>query len=325
MRRRRAVQLMVAAAAGCTLLGRATASVDSLQGQGFPYQAFRRMRQTPLEFPGGRLLVAIEPGVRRISQEVLLRWVARSASAVVSYYGRLPTNEGLVLILTGSGSGVRGGTTWGYGGAASRVIVGRDTSEAQLETDWVMVHELVHHAFPSVDARYDWIEEGGATYVEPIARVQTDTLAETAMWAELMRDLPQGLPRAGDRGLDRTPTWGRIYWGGALFYLLADVEIHRRTRNRRGLQDALRAVVAAGGNITAHWAPERIWHVADAGTGTDVMTTLYDRMRHSPVDVDLAQLWERLGVRRDAAQVVFNDDASMSEVRRSITARRAGA
>jgi len=322
MNRRKAIQTLVAAAAGCALSAGAAAPLDSLRGEGFPYQAFRRMRQSALEFRGGRLLIAIEPGVRQVSHEVLLRWVARAANAVVAYFGRLPTQQGLVLILGSAGGGVHGGATWGYGGAATRVVVGRDTTEAQLEADWVMVHELMHHAFPSVDTRYDWIEEGGATYVEPIARVQTGTLDAAQMWGELMRDLPQGLPGAGDRGLNRTPTWGRTYWGGALFYLLADMEIHRRTSNRHGLQDALRGVVAEGGNITAQWLPERIWRVADAVTGTDVLATLYDQMKDAPVEVDLAQLWVRLGVRRDSENVAFDDEAPMSDVRRSITARR---
>ena len=44
--------------------------------------------------------------------------------------------------------------------------------------------------------------------------------------------------QGGGFGLDNTHTWGRTYWGGAMFCLLADVEIRRRTHNRRGLQDA---------------------------------------------------------------------------------------
>jgi hypothetical protein len=67
------------------------------------------------------------------------------------------------------------------------------------------------------------------------------------VWRDLIEGLPHGLPRAGDRGLDFTPTWGRTYWGGAMYCLLADVEIRKRTGNRHGLQDALRGVLAGGG------------------------------------------------------------------------------
>jgi hypothetical protein len=69
------------------------------------------------------------------------------------------------------------------------------------------------------------------------------------MWADLVRDMPKGLPEPGDQGLDNTHTWGRTYWGGALFCFLADIEIRKQTKNEKGLQDALRGILNAGGDI----------------------------------------------------------------------------
>jgi len=60
-----------------------------------------------------------------------------------------------------------------------------------------------------VPARHHWIEEGLATYLEPVARAQGGQLDPRVVWSELAAGLPTGLPRAGDRGLDHTPTWGR--------------------------------------------------------------------------------------------------------------------
>jgi hypothetical protein len=71
------------------------------------------------------------------------------------------------------------------------------------------------------------------------------------VWADLVHGLPQGLPVTGDKGLDVTHTWGRTYWGGALFCLLADIDIRKATQNQRNIRDALRAINLAGGNITA--------------------------------------------------------------------------
>ena len=88
------------------------------------------------------------------------------------------------------------------------------------------------------------------------------------MWGDFVRDMPQGLPQAGDQGLDRTPTWGRTYWGGALFWLLADVQIREATHNQKGLQDAMRGILDAGGNITEDWTVERVVEVGDKATGT---------------------------------------------------------
>ena len=102
-------------------------------------------------------------------------------------------------------------------------------------------------ALPDMPDRYAWLSEGLAVYIEPVARVQAGDLTAPEIWQAMMRDMPKGLPQAGDQGLDNTGTWGRKYWGGAMFCLLADIEIRKRTNNRLGLQDAMRGVVAAGG------------------------------------------------------------------------------
>jgi len=57
------------------------------------------------------------------------------------------------------------------------------------------------------------------------------------------------LPAAGDRGLDFTPSWGRTYWGGALFCLLADIEIRNAPEIAKAWKTHCRAVLAAGGQL----------------------------------------------------------------------------
>ena len=113
----------------------------------------------------------------------------------------------------------------------------------------------------------------------------------------MMRDMPKGLPQAGDRGLDNTDTWGRKYWGGAMFCLLADIEIRKATGNKLGLQDAMRGVIAAGGNHEKDWPIERVLATADKAVGVDVMTRLHSEMGPKPVTPDLAALWRDLGLR----------------------------
>ncbi len=140
------------------------------------------------------------------------------------------------------------------------------------------------------------------------------------MWGDLIRDLPQGLPGPRDRGLDFTHTWGRTYWGGALFCLLADVEIHQRTHNQKGLEDALRGILAAGSNITENWPLERTLRVGDEATGTRVLENLYKEMKDKRVIVNLASLWGKLGIQRSQnGGISFTDDAPLASVRKSIT------
>src|SRR5260370_30276490 len=102
-----------------------------------------------------------------------------------------------------------------------RVRVGKQTSPAGLASDWMLTHEMVHLAFPSVDEDHHWIEEGIATYVEPIARIQAGHLKAEQMWLDLVRVMHQSLPQVGARGLQSTDTLRRNYSGRALFCLLA--------------------------------------------------------------------------------------------------------
>ena len=186
----------------------------------------------------------------------------------------------------------------------------------------MMTHELTHMAFPSLPDDEHWIEEGMATYVEPIARVQVGQRQAKTIWAEMVDGMPKGEPAAGDEGMNRTHTWGRTYWGGALFLLSADVEIRRQTKNQKGLQDALRAIVAAGGNIAEDWTAERAFAVGDMATGTHVLTSMYERWSQNPVDVDLPKLWKELGVVKNGASVELRGDAPLASVREAITKRQ---
>jgi hypothetical protein len=284
-----------------------------------PYDAFDQLPVSRLQVGGGTIEVAFAPGEIDLGHQPLLDWITAAARAVAVYYGRLPVSRVQVLVIPAAGRGIRSGTTFGYRGAAIKVAVGRETQAEDLGRDWVMTHEMVHVAFPDIAGKHAWIGEGIATYVEPIGRVQAGQLPAEKIWADLMWGLPKGLPARGDRGLDHTPTWGRTYWGGALFCLLADIEIRERTQNRRGLQDALRAIAAAGGTVETHWTIQRAFEVGDRATGVPVLRKLYDRMKAKAVQVDLPALWSRLGVEAREETILFNDTAPLASVRRAIT------
>jgi hypothetical protein len=143
-------------------------------------------------------------------------------------------------------------------------------------------------------------------------------MKEEQMWADLIRDMPKGQPQAGDEGLDRTHTWGRTYWGGALFCFDADVEIRSRTQNKKGLQDALRGILDAGGNITQDWELTKALKVGDQATGTTVLTDLYNQMKDHPVSVNLQEKWKQLGIEWDGSAVHLRDNAPEAAIRRAI-------
>ncbi len=256
-----------------------------------------------------------------ISNDTLLRWIQRASAAVCTYYGKYPVPHLRLQVHVRGTDGVHHGVTYPAGnGGLIRIAVGAATTQAELDHDWMLTHEMIHLAFPSMAENHHWIEEGISTYVEPIARVQAGQLSPAKMWHDVIRDMPQGEPEPGDHGLDQTPTWGRTYWGGAMFCLIADVRIREQTHNRKGLQDALRGIVNAGGNITDDWEIEHAFAVGDKATGTTVLTDLYHQMRDQPSPIDLKDLWRKLGIEREPdGSVDFNNRAPLANIREAIT------
>src|SRR5271168_3239622 len=271
-----------------------------------------------LEIGGASIEVSFDSDEFDIGRAALLDWVMQSARATTAYFGRFPVTHARVRLLQSQGGRVSNGVSFGEAGARCRITVGQHVTQAELDGDWVLTHEMIHFGFPSVEERHHWIEEGIATYVEPIARAQVGRLTAERVWREMVDRMPQGLPAPGDQGLDNTHTWGRIYWGGAMFCLLADIEIRKQTGNAQGLQDALRAINRAGGTIEADWPLERVIEVGDKATNGNVLVELYSQMASKAVPVDLLDLWKQLGIVRADHGVTFDDGAALASVRASI-------
>lgn len=272
---------------------------------------------------GATIQVDFAPGELDLRPEEVLRWIDTAGRAVSAYFGKFPVARARILVVpVASERGVLMGTTWGdVGGfpAFSRMRIGQHTTAEDLQRDWTMTHELVHMGFPSLPEKHDWLEEGLATYIEAIARVQIGTLTAAKIWGDMHRDMRKGEPAASDHGLDETHTWASTYWGGALFCLMADVKIRQETGNRKGLQDALRGIVAAGGTIDHDWPIEQALAVGDRATGTSVLKTLYKNMGEKQESVDLDDLWKQLGVRVENGNLVLDSAARLARIREQIT------
>ncbi|HTL50808.1 MAG TPA: hypothetical protein VL219_09100 [Steroidobacteraceae bacterium] len=271
--------------------------------------------------PGGEITVELTRGSQTLDRAALLEWVRKSARAVAGFYGHFPVAATRLVVTPQPGSGVRGGRTWAEAGGLIRIRVGESTTPAEFAKDWVLVHEMTHLALPSLPDDQEWLEEGLATYVEPLARAQAGGLSDEDVWSSMVDGMPKGLPLAGDQGLDRTHTWGRTYWGGALFCLLADLEIRRRTNNARGLQDALRAILA-GGNMETSSEMRSVLAAGDRAVGVPVLEELYARQKDRAETTDLDALWRELGVVPAGRTVRFDDGAPEAAIRRSLTAPR---
>ncbi len=275
---------------------------------------------TELTLGGSTLCVFIEDDALAKRQPILRTWIDRSAHIVAAYYGKFPAPLVVIRLRGREGSGVSGGRTTNYSGLMIQMRVGRETTAEALAADWVLVHEMVHLALPEVGDSHLWLAEGLAVYVEGIARAQFGNRDAADVWAEDRRSMPLGLPRAGEGGVDQPLSWGRTYWGGALYCLQADIAIREQTANRVGLQTALRAILKETGGYGFDRDIAEVLRIGDRATGTHVMYDLYQRIRATPQTADLDSMWTSLGVPNDPKTQAFDDRAPLAAIRAAITA-----
>ncbi|MEO8906423.1 MAG: hypothetical protein ABI488_27575 [Polyangiaceae bacterium] len=294
------------------------ASTPTLDDAGF--SAFGALQVAEVPAGDTTVLLGVAPDQLGLTEEQARTWIATSAGAVASYYqGHLPARHTLVLLMKGSGKNTRG-ETLGGGGPAVLVRASDLVNPSTIRDDWVVTHELFHANFPDVGREHAWLSEGLATYLEPVARVRVGIISKEKFWRDLINGLPQGLPEAGDQGLEHTRTWGRTYWGGALFCLVADVALREKTGNRHSLDDVLLAIGKTGATDDAFWDIQQVLDAGTRATGTTVVQQLYDELAQKPGNVDLSNLFARLGVHAQGASVVFDDSAPLATIRASITA-----
>ncbi|HTC52940.1 MAG TPA: hypothetical protein VK700_13470 [Steroidobacteraceae bacterium] len=299
-------RLILAAALSLPLLAAPRSPAQSLPSQG-----------QQLSVGDSKLLLVLPPDAFA-SPALLTQWAQRSARIVAHYYGQFPAAQVRIVVIPVAGARVAGGTTFGRPAPLIRVRVGTAVDAAALLNDWVLVHEMTHLALPDIGDDHAWLAEGLAVYIEGVARVQSGNRTLEDVFAEEERSMPRGLPGADDPGLDHDHSWGRTYWGGAMFCLLADVSIHQRTHNRFGLQDAMKAVLRASGGLPSDWSIGKVLATADAAVGVPVMTELYAKMKDQPFAPDLPALWRSLGVEAEGSTVRINDQAPLAAIRKAI-------
>ena len=115
---------VLAAMLASALSFRADAQSEFMRGDRMPYDAFDRLPRTDLEVPGGTIHVAFAPG------DITLPKKSCSAGSGCrpgpsTYYGRFPVASLRLLLVPVDGGRIRGGTTWGYRGAAIGFPLGR--------------------------------------------------------------------------------------------------------------------------------------------------------------------------------------------------------
>lgn len=251
--------------------------------------------------------VADSPGLRA--------WIDSAAAAVAAVYGQFPVAQAQLVVRRRAGGGDNFGLAVGGAGASLLVWLSGPPAAA-TRNDWVLTHEMMHLGVPRMHPRHGWLTEGIATYGESVARVRAGMRSARGAWLGLAEGLGHGVPRRR-LGLDRDQTWGRKYWGGTLFCLMADVALRQATAGRIGFPEALQAGRKAGYSIAVDAGIEEYLEACDKAAGRrGILQEMYAEHGLRASGIDLGALLGWLGV----SEAGLDEGAEGAKVRASIMA-----
>jgi hypothetical protein len=284
-----------------------------------PYAAFGHFSEERLSSGAAVIRVFVSRAEElQVSVHGLRSAVARAAEAVSAYFNRFPVPELALIVLPLAGDEIFG-MQLGNGGASVLLFLGKQVTDGELAEDWVLGHELFHLGFPTLARRHLWLAEGLATYQEAISRARARRIDEAELWRVLMVGTRKGLASEGEPGLNGSTSWGRIYWGGALFCLLTDVALRVGSSNRVSLDEAARAILDAGGDTSMRWSVQQTLAAAERVLGSTTLSELYREHAEVATPIELEALWRRLGVREAEGRIIFDESAEWAHVRRAIS------
>lgn len=272
-----------------------------------------------LKVGGATLEVLYSDDIPDAQKDKLLSWVERSAKTVSQYYGAFPVKQAGVALIGTDETGVSTGRAMqGTQRPQILVWVGREVSASTLLADWVMIHEMIHLATASLNRKHRWFEEGLSVYLESVSRAQSGALLAEGVWREFFKRMPHGQLQGTDKGLSINTRWGRTYWGGAIFFLMADIRIRETSNNAFSLSDAVKKIVSAGLTMNTNADILTLIRLMDDALPSAEVSKLYRSYALEARPFPLKTIWEQLGV-NPKDKTPFNDLAPLACIRKAIT------
>ncbi len=285
------------------------------------FTAFGSLRRDLVNVPGATLDVALVGPPLRMGDAATLGWIKGAATCVSGLFGRFPVDATIFVVPVRGADEVVFGRVMSLAGASVALLFGDQAQPEHAHEDWVVVHEFFHLGCPSFVGEGHWLEEGLATYYEPLLRERAGWMSETDLWTHFASNMPRGVRKDGEPpSIEDRDDIDSTYWGGALFAFLADVGIREATHNTRSLDDAMRAILATEGDATRQARVADFVRTADEATGARVVADLYRTWAMLGQDAGLDTLLRKLGVQAKDGKVTLDDKAPLASLRRGISA-----
>ncbi len=291
------------------------------------YSAIGQPTIRHLHVGGGDLEVALLGPEFAHDPGPALALVEDGARALTTVHGDFPRPHVQVIVVPVHGdSTVFFGKVVRGGGVAVHLLVNPTATAAELVGSWTATHEFQHVGLPFI--RDPWMGEGFASYYTELTRTRLGHRDEATGWAKLdaaFRRGRRGGHEASLRTLSRnTNSWlayQRVHWNGAALAFLMDVALRKRTHNRLGLDDAIRALHPHM-NHPRRIPAESVLEIWDAWLGEPLFSAIAARHLDSRQFPDLTAAYAWLGVIVDGDTVTLDDSAPGAAARRAMMAPR---
>ncbi|GLS27324.1 hypothetical protein [Marinibactrum halimedae] len=175
--------------------------------------------------------------------EKLISWLRRNLRALISASHSFPSERLQVILVPVDNyqtyrrhtSPVPFGHVIRAGDQTVRFFVYERAPLQDLLDDWTAAHEFSHLLLPYLGLEGRWVSEGFASYYQNILMANMGLYKEEEAWQRLLAGITRARRVSPKISPNDSPDVGMakarmmIYWAGAAFALLADMEIRQRS------------------------------------------------------------------------------------------------
>lgn len=244
------------------------------------HAAFGRFRPVEVEAQGVKASVALLGDLPRVDRQGLARWLRSSVHVAAQSDGQFPASLLQVVVVSEPSGGEPFGSVARGGGASVLMFVPQRYDAEMLRTDWVLPHELSHLLLPFVEREDAWLPEGLATYYQELLRARASIISPDAALENLagaMRSASRegtGRPLCEEsRAMHHTGAYRAVYWGGAAYWLMADVALRQRANRAQSL-DTLLSTLRREARLTPPYRARELVDRLDRLSDTSVFSEL---------------------------------------------------
>ncbi len=275
------------------------------------YGAFGALSMSRIHVGGDTLDVTALEGLSSDDRAAVDRWVRVQANAAAAMAGTMPRRRVQVVVLPSGASSepVRFGSMTRGGGASVGLLIGQGRGgakldEAALTRDWVLVHELSHLFHPFIAREDAWLSEGIATYYQEVLRVRAGLHSPHDAYRRLLEGSEKGRAlslsvRDAAASMYETHIFAPVYWAGATYAFMADVELRKASGGKRGLDEVIAELTRCCSRAARPWTAAETIARLDAIAGTPVFSALEARHIANAPFPELSSLYAELGIGRD--------------------------